>query len=303
MMRRCAHPYDQLDMDQASGVGAGNSYGVGQLLVEPRAIKEIPSQFDLPGNTYLDQRFFMKDAFFWPRAERAPQGESKVDQVLASHTLGSACSSFIVEWTWGEGVGEAIVPRDQVPPPDGIMSTEPRRDFDCWHGVHYDAADPLLVIPDTDDPAWASTEPWLDQRWFGLRDIERGVMSFEEFQENFPRGSNNLCDVTYSGTMAPYALGTDAYAIDDDVQSGFGQNTPYEEYWATFGYNQEDPSLPLDVDGDETRDVDPSFAPWPTALRITMTLHDPEGRLAQGQVYQFVVQLPGQAQGQLAGGR
>ncbi len=40
----------------------------------------------------------------------------------------------------------------------------------------------------------------------------------------------------------------------------------------------------------------------PTALRFTMTLHDPDGRLEQGVVYQFVVELPQQSQGDLAGG-
>ena len=75
------------------------------------------------------------------------------------------------------------------------------------------------------------------------------------------------------------------------------------EYWATFGLNQDQPDLPLDRDNDRSRDIDRSFTPMPTAFGSPATLHDPDGRLEQGVVYQFVVELPQQSQGDLAEAR
>ncbi|MCH2148789.1 MAG: hypothetical protein MK095_05085, partial [Phycisphaerales bacterium] len=283
----------------------------GIWVVEPRDIRENPTQFGLTYNDYMDQRFFMKDVVCWPRAERSSSGYELPDLPLADRTIGSACSSFIVEWTWAEGVGEGTVLHDQEEYLPGAPTTEPPRDTDCWHGIHYRTGDPLLsprTEADPDDPQWARDEPWLGQRWFGLRDIQRGVMPYEEFHQNYlPSDSYNLCDVADEETMAAYAI--DPYAIDREVQSGFGQNPPdtFEEYWATFGLNQDQPDLPIDRDdsgseGHGVRDIDRSFTPMPTALRFTMTLHDPDGRLEQGLVYQFVVELPQQSQGDLAGG-
>ena len=254
----------------------------------------------------MDQRFFMKDVVCWPRAEKTSSGYEKPDLPLADRTIGSACSSFIVEWTWAEGVGECVVPRDQVSYSGSGPNLEPPRDSDCWHGIHYRTGDTLLSprTPEQEgEPEWARDEPWLSQRWFGLRDLERGVMPFEEFYDNYPPpGSNHYCDVAYEDeTMAAYAI--DPYAIDREAQASFGgQSDALTEYWATFGFNQDQPDLPLDRDNDRSRDIDRSFTPMPTALRFTMTLHDPDGRLEQGVVYQFVVELPQQSQGDLAGG-
>ena len=103
------------------------------------------------------------------------------------------------------------------------------------------------------------------------------------------------------GTKAAYAI--DPYAIDREFPT-FGSQPPYEEYWATFGLNQDQPSLPIPQGSGATLSYrpDPSFTPWPSALRITMTINDPEGRLEQGQVYQFVVEIPEQARGDYSGG-
>ena len=83
--------------------------------MEPRDVLE-GNLFGLPGNPYLDQRFFMRDTVRWPRVERVAPSLTKVDQSLVNHALGNSCSSFQVEWTYAEGTGEASVPN----PIDGI---------------------------------------------------------------------------------------------------------------------------------------------------------------------------------------
>ncbi len=62
-------------------------------------------------------------------------------------------------------------------------------------------------------------------------------------------------------------------------------------YEAIFGYNQ---NLPLDVHGAPwiNSSVTVAYTPWPTAIRITMTLHDADNRLEIGRVIQFVIDLP-----------
>ncbi|HJO16541.1 MAG TPA: hypothetical protein QF800_06595, partial [Phycisphaerales bacterium] len=81
------------------------------------------------------------------------------------------------------------------------------------------------------------------------------------------------------------------------------------EYWALFGPNRRWPlmreldirqgnadpdnqSVPPDGFGDGLLDPDPSYTPWPSALRISMVLHDPETNLEHGKLVQFVIELP-----------
>jgi hypothetical protein len=37
---------------------------------------------------------------------------------------------------------------------------------------------------------------------------------------------------------------------------------------------------------------DKKLTPWPSALRITMTVHDPRNRIQQGREVQFILNLP-----------
>lgn len=285
-MRRCMHAGEAGDYDQINEVDADED---GLPDMEPRNVLE-GNLFSLPGNPYLDQRFFIKNAVQRPRVERVAPGLTKVDQSLVNHALGSACSSFMVEWTYAEGTGEAFVPNPIEGAPDQF-----------WHGVHYSPWEPLLS--NSSDPGY-SDAPWLGQRWFGLRNIDRGVMPYSDFVSNFPPVTDDFVskqEVKGLGTAASFAI--DPYAIDRE-QPTFGSQPPYGEYWATFGLNQDQPNLPLTerIGQVESYQVDRSFTPWPSAIRITMTINDPQGRLDQGQVYQFVVEMPEQARGNYAGG-
>ena len=68
---------------------------------------------------------------------------------------------------------------------------------------------------------------------------------------------------------------------------------PVWVYTAVFGFNGRTPATP-DVNGRMILRDD--FTPWPSALRITMRLHDPKLNIASGRTFQFVVDLPPQTQ-------
>jgi hypothetical protein len=34
------------------------------------------------------------------------------------------------------------------------------------------------------------------------------------------------------------------------------------------------------------------YTPWPSAIRVTMVLNDPDGKLEGGREFQFVIRLP-----------
>ena len=75
-----------------------------------------------------------------------------------------------------------------------------------------------------------------------------------------------------------------------------GTKVPVFVYQAIFGFNGSEPiTAEPGFTRDETaslREVRNDYTPWPTALRFTMTLHDPKLALSAGRAFQFVVDLP-----------
>ncbi|MHC4615110.1 MAG: PulJ/GspJ family protein, partial [Planctomycetota bacterium] len=99
------------------------------------------------------QRSAIAGYLFYPRAERIAPGTHRVDQALTNHVIGGACGSFIVDWTYERGVGEAT-----------NAAGERFRGF--W-----------------DPPSF----PYVDreQPWFGLDEagdsVSRGVQSYDDY--------------------------------------------------------------------------------------------------------------------------
>ena len=73
-----------------------------------------------------------------------------------------------------------------------------------------------------------------------------------------------------------------------------GTTTKYSiyTYQAIFGPNGDKPYREAKFPGGSERVLRSDYTPWPTALRFTITLHDPKLLLSQGRVFQFVVELP-----------
>lgn len=72
-----------------------------------------------------------------------------------------------------------------------------------------------------------------------------------------------------------------------------GPTGPIKIYTAVFGFNGEKAIFQtLAMQSAGTFGVRNDYTPWPTALRLTMQLHDPEKRLEQGRTLQLIVELP-----------
>ena len=64
---------------------------------------------DFGNNPWLTQRGVIgSDYLFYPRAERVAPSMARLDHSLTTNVLAAACSSFIVEWTYSNGVGEVL---------------------------------------------------------------------------------------------------------------------------------------------------------------------------------------------------
>ena len=77
-----------------------------------------------------------------------------------------------------------------------------------------------------------------------------------------------------------------------DVTVGTPVKYSIYTYQANFGPNGDKPYREARNPGSVKRILRSDYTPWPTALRFTITLHDPKLVLGQGRVFQFVVDLP-----------
>jgi hypothetical protein len=296
----------------------------------------------LPGDTNDDdrgtQRYLLHTMLAWPRVERAPAGAARYDQAVTNGMAGSACSNFIVEWTWDDDIGQTRTWQKVNP-----TSPSSRKDRVTWQGWRYDRSE-----IDVNDLPNASSEIAFDSAggevevlrqkgdmfWFGLPDKrtpadepnkwDRGVVSFSQFAEAFPgpplvlpgpgvsaddyypwRTPNGVLSEGKKDAVAAPSL-VHPRAIDgEEPASAFPGQPVVREYWATFGANSRwpllrgrdlisgtaDPDTQL-AEFDGLLDPDPSYTPWPSALRISMILHDPGSNLEQGKLVQYVIALP-----------
>ncbi len=192
---------------------------------------------------------------FYPRAERSAPSMSRVDQALTNSVISSSCSSFKVDWCYAPGVGEVRFPAGGSIP-----------------GVHdTGGGDP---VPEQEDI-----------QWFGLLDYDHSsdalvgdVRSYRSYARQAP-------------TIFEDNIESDALVVS-------GANAIWGPYNAIFGFNQDKPFLDSTTDlpvrnGDPAGiNIDAGYTPWPTAIRVTMTLHDPRATLEGGREFQFIIKLP-----------
>lgn len=233
------------------------------------------------GGTWAEQRNRILGAYlFYPRSERtsptvAPGSAGmtlREAQATTLPTLSVACSSFIIEWTYENETG-------QVTNADGTT----------YQGV---------VV----DPQWP-------QPWFGLPDY---AFAGDGTVSQTPRQVMMLGDgVDMVPGEFPFRLPLPPAAtiLPDVIEQAnllTWNGRPMAVYEAVFGFNPDAPLVHPDTgQPDAYVGVPPAtvadaldvagftpYTPWPSAVRITMTLHDRLGRIEDGREIQFVIELP-----------
>lgn len=203
----------------------------------------------------------------YPRAERHAPSMRNFDQMLVNNVLAGHVSDFRVEWTWADGVGR-------------------NTDVSFGGSADYAGGVPGFIVDGNRQP------------WFGLYDESLGTGPVG----NYP----NDPEVSYS-VLQPVSTSMVLVEVEGVPLNGV------RRYGAVFGYNQEGGLLlagddqpivnssgqPIFADHVSTasdNNSDPifllSYTPWPTALRITMHLHDTKNKLEGGRELQFVIPIP-----------
>lgn len=210
-------------------------------------------------------------AFAYPRGEKTAPSSRREDQMLTNTMLGSNVSSFAIDWTYDDGAG-------RQPAPDG--STLLGVDL-----VTDEAAAMAGVVVDA-----ARTQPW-----FGLPDLpanqnpfaSRGVRTFTSYAATDP---SNLGNAYPCWPVYPQAI-EGALPIDV-IPIGSGANAQVRTYQAAFGFNR-DRAFTTVGSGPEGRWMSPDLAytPLPSAIRVTLVLHDARGTIAEGRTFQFTIPL------------
>ena len=232
-----------------------------QTLAPWRILATVPSS-----PPPLSDRLFVT----YPRVEKAALGPAKAEQMLTAPVLAPNCSSFKIEWTWDDGVGRDWYGSADAPTgAEGIGMFVPRGAMQPWFGLN----DPNLGM------AASQVRPVSNMPNFGLNgayDPQRGTVGVPLVVDP-DSGSPVLCSVegVMNGAEGGPIWRTDALQGSKRV------------YHAVFGFNQENPG-----------EIDPfafgrgPYTPLPSAIRITLRLHDPLGRIEGGRDYQFIVDLP-----------
>jgi len=128
--------------------------------------------------------------------------------------------------------------------------------------------------------------------WFGFPDSVYPAGSVER------RGVFSLTDL--SSTTIGAVTDAVRLAIEGSppvVSAPYEQNIPVRIYTAVFGFNGDRQTFtPIQDPAPNAPAAQPieraDYTPWPTAIRLTMQLHDSEGRIEQGRTVQLVIELP-----------
>lgn len=202
----------------------------------------------------------------YPRATRISSSADRIDHAQTTPVLSSGCSSFIVDWTYENGVGG---------------------------GTFTNALGTVGSIPGM------TIYPFVEQPWFGLTDDDRAVAPLATPTSARPYNWGPALSYTSpAGTHASFADGIAPLIDPTNIEgpaTGAGslpEFTPIGQpgvrmYEAIFGFNQ---NRGLAANG--APDYSLGYTPWPSAIRITMTLHDARAKIEKGRTFQFVVELP-----------
>jgi hypothetical protein len=200
--------------------------------------------------------------------------------MLTSGMIGGHCSSFIVEWCWKDGVGRVMEDDRRVK-----LALDP---------ISGNGTVPMLgFLAPTNGVA-----PWI-----GLPDEVTALGLSVPFAQR--RGARTLEQV--GGVSAPIFAPSIEGPAGAQVLPVVGGGIPAARVWcytSVFGFNGTEPTFRVRSNqnpvtgavaaGQPTEWIVPrlDYTPRPSALRITMTLHDPDRRIDGGREFTFVIDLP-----------
>jgi hypothetical protein len=209
----------------------------------------------------------------YPRVEKAALGPSRSEQMLAAPVLAANCSNFKIEWTWDDGVGRnltltggaALTGEEQIGMYVRPGAARP------WFGLD-DGLTGSNVAPASSAPIFPILNEFPTSNasayWGGIGPPLANA--------------DNAADHVYCAVEGPRnpANGTVIWSTSPTQDSK-------RVYQAVFGLNQDDPGVTL-----PSEPYRGPYTPLPSALRITLRLHDTLGRIEGGREYQFIVELP-----------
>ena len=131
--------------------------------------------------------------------------------------------------------------------------------------------------------------PQIPTQWFGFPDSQIPLVPPATWNDDW-RGVKTLTEDPTTTTL-PLVPSVIEGVNPIIYPLGTSPPIPIKIYTAVFGFNGDKPFFQTlgGTVGNLDRD---DYTPWPTALRITMQLHDPEKRIEQGKTLQLIVELP-----------
>jgi type II secretory pathway pseudopilin PulG len=209
----------------------------------------------------------------YPRVEKAALGPSRSEQMLAAPVLAANCSNFKIEWTWNDGVGRNLTLTG------GVALTG---DEQIGMYVRPGAARPWFGLDD--GLTGSNVAPASSARIFPI------VNNFDTTNNPADWGgigrplanADNAADHVYCAVEGPRNPAT-----GDVIWRTSTTQDSKRVYQAVFGLNQDDPGATSPSEAYRG-----PYTPLPSALRITLRLHDTLGRIEGGREYQFIVELP-----------
>ncbi|MFM7052583.1 MAG: type II secretion system protein J [Planctomycetota bacterium] len=221
----------------------------------------------------------------YPRVEKSALSTTRADLMLTAPVLAANCSSFKVEWTWANGVGRSL---------QGAL------------GGPSAGTEPIGMV----------VQPGADQPWFGLDDISvpygESKVKPLSISPNWTSGGggDDWGTVGVPLVIGDVANGDFVCSVEGAINRSGGADIRDKPIWVTspeqqgkrvyqavFGFNQAPPPLiaPAQIN---LALINPGafgrgpYTPFPSAVRITLRLHDPLGRIEGGREFQFIVDIP-----------